>query len=215
LVERFAISAGKLFLVPWGVDRDIRPLGRRSAREQVRARFGLDVPFVLFCGCIEPKKNLPAAIKACAAAGILLVIVGPSVRRSERQLGNRSPGQGAACVYLGFVSPTDLSALYSCASALVFPSLVEGFGLPPLEAMHCGCPVIASTAEAVIEVCAGAAIHVPAEDAQALSSSIQRVLESRGLRQDLIGRGTERAGRFTWARAADHFIEALDHAFRR
>lgn len=214
VIERFALPPGKVFVVPWGVDAELVPLGKDEAARVVRNRFGVDEPFALFCGCIEAKKNLPAAIRACEDAGLLLLAVGPVVAGSAAVLSRAGPAENTRWRYLGYVPAAELSALYSAAVALVYPSHVEGFGLPPVEAMRCGCPVVASDSPAVREVCAGAALHVAPSDMAALASAIRAIATDRGLRESLEARGKARAAAFTWAVATERFGEALAFAGR-
>jgi glycosyltransferase involved in cell wall biosynthesis len=214
LVDRFAVPADKVFVVPWGVDDGIVSLPPEDAAREVRRRFGVDAPFVLFCGCVEAKKNLRAAMRASAEAGLLLLIVGPWISSSATVLSSAARAADGRWRYLGYVSTSDLSALYSAATALVFPSYTEGFGLPTIEAMRCGCPVITSDAPALLEVCGGAAIHVPPQDTSAVVASLRAVVTDRSFRENLAGRGTAHAASFTWATTVDRFTEAIDYAER-
>jgi glycosyltransferase involved in cell wall biosynthesis len=214
VIEQFGASPGKVFVVPWGVDLEIAPSPRDVAASTVRQSFDVDEPFMLFCSCVEPKKNLQVAIRACAEAGLLLLIVGPSVSASRRILSQGGRASGGRWRYLGYATPSDLSALYSAATALVFPSYTEGFGLPAVEAMSCGCPVIASDAPALREVCGGAALHVPPWDVSALAAALRAVATDRALRDSLVARGIARSRQFNWANAVDSFSEALGYAER-
>jgi glycosyltransferase involved in cell wall biosynthesis len=211
VVDYFGVSRSKVFVVPWGVDLEITPTPKDIAMATVRQRFDVNKPFVLFCGCIEPKKNLQVAIQACADAGLQLLIVGPLVGASQSVFPKEGNGHWR---YLGYVTPTELSALYSAATALVFPSYTEGFGLPTIEAMSCGCPVIASDAPALREVCGGAAIHVPHWDVSALAASLRAVSTNCTLRESLVKRGMAQSKHFSWANAVDSFSEALCYAER-
>lgn len=214
VIDQFGIPPKKVFVVPWGVDDEITPLFKDDAVREVSRRFDVHEPFILFCGCVEAKKNLKAAIWASNEAGLLLLVVGPRIPRSGSVCPEESRTAGGRCRYLGYVSTPDLSALYSAATALVIPSYVEGFGLPAIEAMRCGCPVIASNAPALLEVCGGAAIHVPARDTSALAAALRALAISRALRESLAARGTGRASKFNWATAIDRFNEALYYAGR-
>ena len=212
VIDYFSISRNKVFVVPWGVDLEIAPAPRDIATSKVRERFDVNEPFVLFCGCIEPKKNLQVAIRACEEAGLLLLIAGPSIRASQSVLTAEDRAGKGRWRYLGYVTPSDLSALYSAATALVFPSYTEGFGLPAVEAMNCGCPVIASDAPALREVCGGAAIHVPHWDVSAVAAALRAVSTDRALRDTLVGSGIARSKHFNWANAVDSFSEAICYA---
>lgn len=107
----------------------------------------------------------------------------------------------------GYVADADLPALYSAATAFVYPSLYEGFGLPPLEAMACGTPVITSSVSSLPEVVGEAAILVDPKDVGALASALQRILKDRQLREELSRRGRERAKLFTWDQTAEKTLE--------
>ena len=214
VIERFGVAPSKMFVVPWGVDSKIAPVPREEAALAVLRRFGVDEPFALWCGCVEAKKNVRAAIHAAERAGLLLLMVGPWLPHSPAVLAAAGRGASGRRRYLGYVSDGELSALYSAATALLFPSHTEGFGLPAVEAMRCGCPVIASDAPALREVCGGAAVHVPHGDALALADVLRAVAGDTSLRESLSALGVERARRFTWAAAVERFGEALNYAAR-
>ena len=211
VIDHFGVSSSKIFVVPWGVDAEIVAWPREDAAREVREQFGVDEPFVMFCGCIERKKNLSAALHAAADAGLPLLVVGPWLRGSAAMVANT--GQ-ARWRYLGYVPARTLGALYSAATVLVLPSHVEGFGIPAIEAMRCRCPVITSATPALEEVCGGAALHVAASDAAGLAGAINAVRSDHTLRHSLVARGVERAAHFTWAAAVDRFSDALAHAGR-
>jgi glycosyltransferase involved in cell wall biosynthesis len=214
VITQFGIPRTKVFVVPWGVDAELTPLSEHDAIREIRRRFGVDEPFVLFCGCIEAKKNLLGAVRAAAAAGVLLLVVGPCTARSSAILAEMHRSEAGRWRYLGYVSTSDLSALYSAALALVYPSHVEGFGLPTIEAMRCGCPVIASNTPAVREVCGGAAMLVQPSEIAELAASVRAVASDRGLRESLKAGGIARAAHFTWAVAIERFAEAVAVAAR-
>ncbi len=171
----------------------------------VRARYELDGPFLLYVGTLEPRKNLRALLRAFARLGpaepARLVLAGPRgwldapvVAEADR-LGDRVRR-------LGPVPAVDLSALYGAATAFVFPSLYEGFGLPPLEAMSVGTPVVAAHASCLPEVLGDAALLVAPEDEAALAEALRAVLGDAALRADLAARGRVRAARYSWERTA-------------
>ncbi|HLH26373.1 MAG TPA: glycosyltransferase family 1 protein [Chloroflexota bacterium] len=171
----------------------------------VRAHYALDGPFLLYLGTLEPRKNLGTLLRAFARLGpsepARLVLAGPRgwldepiVAAAER-LGERVR-------LLGPVPPADLAALYAAATAFVFPSLYEGFGLPPLEAMAAGTPVVAAKASCLPEVLGDAALFVPPEDEAGLTEALRAVLADSALRADLRARGLARAAAFSWERTA-------------
>jgi glycosyltransferase involved in cell wall biosynthesis len=171
----------------------------------VRARYALAEPFLLYLGTLEPRKNLGTLLRAFARLGpaesARLVLAGsrgwldePIVAQAER-LGERVR-------LLGPVPAADLPALYAAATAFVYPSLYEGFGLPPLEAMAAGTPVIAAKASCLPEVLGDAALFVPPEDETGLTEALRTVLADPVLRDDLRARGLAHAATFSWERTA-------------
>lgn len=183
--------------------------------EQVRQRYQLDGPFVLYVGNIKPHKNLDRLIAAFARArqagpdGLKLVIIGDDVSRYPvlRQTVHRNK-LDKHVRFLGFQSHETLMAVYRLARVFVFPSLYEGFGFPPLEAMACGTPVVTSNVSSLPEVAGDAALLVDPYDVDALAAGITRALTDEALRADLAARGRARAREFSWAQsvAAMHRI---------
>jgi glycosyltransferase involved in cell wall biosynthesis len=182
------------------------PLPDPAQLAAVRARYALDGPFLLYVGTLEPRKNLGTLLRAFARLGpaepARLVLAGargwldePIVAAAARQ--------GDRVRLLGSVPAADLAALYAAATAFVYPSLYEGFGLPPLEAMACGCPVVVSTAGALPEVAGGAALLTDPGDAERLRAHLRAVLTRPELAQELRARGLARAAGFTWERTVE------------
>jgi glycosyltransferase involved in cell wall biosynthesis len=219
LVERYHLSPERVLVTPNGVDREaFRPLGAES--EGIRKRYRLDGPFVLFVGRIEPRKNLPRLIRAFSRArgrlggSIRLVIAGKEDFRS-REVFQEAERQGeASVVFLGAVPDADLPSLYNLAVALVYPSLAEGFGLPVLEAMACGTPVVASPRGALPEVGGDAVLWVEPEDEEAIAEGIERIVTDNDLRGKLRAAGPSRAAHFEWKETARGTLEAYRRAVR-
>ncbi len=180
---------------------------------EVRQHHGLPSNYILFVGSIEERKNLRRLLHACARlwrAGEKrpLVVVGArrwkysAIMRTLEELGVEEH-----VIFTGYVPDADLPAIYSGADVFVFPSLYEGFGLPPLEAMACGTPVVCSNAASLPEVVGDAAITVDPHDVEGLAEAIHRVLADAGLREELRAKGLERAKLFTWERAARETLD--------
>lgn len=188
IVGRFGCDEGKITVTPNGVERRFTPAGTRLVRER---------PYLLFVGNDKPHKNLERLVEAFsrsrAAGSVELLLAGGSFAR----FGGR-PGVTA----MGFVADEELPALYRGAMALLMPSLDEGFGLPALEAMACGTAVVTSSAPALMEVTADAALHADALDLEAMAAAIDRIAADGSLRAALASRGVERARAFTWERCA-------------
>jgi glycosyltransferase involved in cell wall biosynthesis len=165
-----------------------------------------DGRFFLAVGVGGPNKNLSGLLAAFAAArapDMTLVISG---QRNPRIHPEGVVG-GDGVTYAGYVSDAQLRALYENALALVYPSLYEGFGLPPLEAMACGCPVISSNQGAIVEIAGGAAVHVPMFDIDALAMQIGLLAGNAEMRRDLSQRGRARAAEFSWDRTASRLLD--------
>ncbi len=184
-----------------GVDTFFRP--RHDAAVRVGARWGQSRPYLLFVGALDVRKDprgLLAAWEAAKAAGadVDLVIAGDPGRQAPRDLG--------AARLLGYVDNEELADLFSAATCLLFPSLYEGFGLPPLEAMACGCPVVAYRNSSLPEVLGEAAVLVPTRDRVALGQAAASIHVDLSRRAALVEAGLARAQGFTWIKAARETI---------
>lgn len=198
LAARFPSAAVKTHVVPLGVSAPyLRPV-MDAEMERVRRRYGLPPAFVLFVGDSSPRKNL--AVLQAAAAQIRqaqpdtqLVMAGQPPRAE------RAPEQGV--LRIGYVPESDLPALYGASRCLLFPSLDEGFGLPVLEAMACGCPVVCSGG-APSEFGAGVAVFCASDDPHAFAAAALRLMTDGPARVEVLAAGRERAARYTWEAAA-------------
>src|SRR5262245_20917149 len=186
-----------------------QPVRDRDLVERVRRRYGLGERVILYVGTIEPRKNLGRLVDAFASrlrAGDLshqLVCVGPYgwLSRDIHSVIEQS-GAAHAITFTGYVPFAELPALYSLAEMFVFPSLHEGFGLPVIEAMACGTPVITGRTSSMPEIAGDAVEQVDAVDTAALGDAMVRLARSREQRDRLSVLGRERAGQFSWRRAA-------------
>ena len=209
------VKPEKIAVVALGVDDRFHPC---EEGEMARARAALRVPtrrYLLSLGSLEPRKNLPRLLRAWEhvqgrlPAEIWLVVAGSrgSGRVFRRQ---RMPALPARVHLSGYVDDALLPALYSGALAFVFPSEYEGFGLPPLEAMACGAPVICSNRASLPEVVGDAALLVEPDDLDSMSGAIQRAVEDAATRESLRARGLARVKAFTWERSADQTWAVLE-----
>jgi len=176
---------------------------------RVRERYRLDDPFVLYAGNIKPHKNLERLIEAfhllrqhAAMKDVQLLIIGDEISKyaTLRRAVHRHKLHKHVR-FFGFVSDQTLAALYRLANVFVFPSLYEGFGLPPLEAMASGTPVITSNVSSLPEVVGDAALMIDPYEPEAIADAMQRVLSDAALRADLSRRGLARAREFSWERS--------------
>jgi glycosyltransferase involved in cell wall biosynthesis len=209
LIELLQVPEDKIRVVYSGCDERFRPMAPEVARTRVRERYGLAEPYILHVGTLEPRKNLERLVRAYTAVRQqqsipqLLVLAGPRGWLFEGLLRViRAAGLGPAVRLLGAVPADDLPALYAAAEVFTFPSLYEGFGLPVVEAMACGVPVIASTGSSLPEIAGDAALYVDPHDESALAAALYRVLTDAPLRLELRDKGLERARAYSWERCA-------------
>jgi len=190
-------------IVPWGVDAT---RATPADVDAVRVRHGLDRPFVLFVGTVEPRKNLGAVLDAARTLrgrDIDLVLVGPDGWNEDLDGRIRAlTAEGVRVRRLGFVPADDLPGLYAGCEAFCYPSLREGFGMPVLEAMAQGAPIVTSDGTATAEVAGDAALLVDPRDHEAVGAALARLLDDVDLAADLSRRGVARAATFTWDRTA-------------
>jgi glycosyltransferase involved in cell wall biosynthesis len=193
----------RIHVVPHGVDRYLRP-APEAAKAALKAKLGLSRPYVLFLGGITPLKNIGNLLRAFARLGttheVDLVLAGFKRWSFERELAPiRELGMEERVKYVGYVADEDLAALYSGAECLALPSWYEGFGIPIVEAMACGCPVVTSSGRhAAPEVAGGAALLVDPADPEAIATGLSQVLDDARLRGDLIAKGLVRSRQFEW-----------------
>jgi glycosyltransferase involved in cell wall biosynthesis len=212
LAEVLELDPQRIGVVGNGADH----FQRIHADFSLNAAHGLDaVAYLLVVGSRQRTKNQAAVIEAwrrLQGGDARLVVVGRSNRRVFRTA--RDP-DAAGVIHLAEVDDASLKGLLLRARGLVFPSLYEGFGLPPVEAMSCGCPVIASDAAAIPEVCGDAALYVKPNDVQALAVSMGRLLRDDALRVELSARGRRRAAMWRWDDCAVRLLAGLDAASAR
>lgn len=204
IVDVLGVDADRVVVTPLGVEARFRPVVSDARR--LRDRFGIDRPYVLCVGTLEPRKNLVGALRGMRAAGlgdeVALVIAGGRGWRNEA-FEAEAAHTGVPLIVAGRVTDDELIELYGGARCLVFPSLWEGYGLPALEAMACGCPVISSDRSALPEVVGDAGMLVDPLDAEAIGAAVRELVTDDARRAALAERGRRRAAGMTWARTAE------------
>ncbi|MBW7881584.1 MAG: glycosyltransferase family 4 protein [Caldilineaceae bacterium] len=221
LAEWLGTAQGKLTVVYNGVAPEFSP-PPPEAMERIRTQRALPQRFLLYVGTLEPRKNLEVLVRAYSSwrqqAGptghdVELVLAGArgwyydEIFAAVRELGLEHNVH-----FPGFIPTHELPALYGAAEAFIYPSLFEGFGLPVLEAMACGAPVICSQAQSLLEVAGDAALTFPPHDVTALAHAIQLLLTQPRLRERLQKEGRDRAARFSWRRTAEATLAVYDQA---
>ena len=211
LIELYHTPAKKISVLYHGVTPEFRPVTHPSTLTAVRRKLGLDdTPFILSLGTVQPRKNFQRLIQAFARLErqMALVIVGG--RGWEAQpIYDEVAAQGLTgrVHFPGHVDDADLPALYSAAALFVYPSLYEGFGLPVLEAMACGTPVVAANRSALPEVVGQAGLLVDPTDITAMAAAMTEVLSNPELSRQLADAGQIRAAAFTWEAMAGQLVE--------
>ncbi len=220
IIERYNLPPDKITVTYEAAGEQFQPVADPASLQAVRAKYGIpDGPFVLALGNLQPRKNIGRLVEAFAmvARKVIsqrndfsqsdviskLVIAGKAQwRESEVYTAVQQAGLEGRVVFPGYVDDADLPALYSAAAVFVYPSLYEGFGLPPLEAMACGAPVISSNAASLPEVVGDAALLIDPTDTAALAQALYDGLTQPDLQADLRQRGLRRAAQFSWERCA-------------
>ncbi|MEM1387901.1 MAG: glycosyltransferase family 1 protein [Pseudomonadota bacterium] len=205
LVEHRIAAADKIDVIHNGSDHILD----EPADPSVLAKHALEQGgYVLVIGTTKRYKNISTVFRALEDTGLRLVVAGgPGNAQSYLELGIKPP---ESTLFTGFVSDAELRSLYSHAGVFCLPSLTEGFGLPAVEAMQCGCPVIASNAGAMPEICGDAAILVSAENSGEWREAIKAVLGEPARADDLRKAGYDRAAAFQWERAAQQLWSSLE-----
>lgn len=207
-IEEFGFDTDKCTTIHCGVDHNLfRPM-KTQELEGITQRYNLHTPFILFTGSMEPRKNLQNLLKAYISLPnsikkeVKLLLVGFSGWRNEGIMRTLQANK-QDIRYIGYVPTEDLPGFYNLAELFVYPSFYEGFGLPPLEAMACGAPVIVSNTSAMPEVCGEAAMYINPMDSDQIAQAISTLLNNKTLRNRLSMAGKRRAELFSWDKAAE------------
>ena len=210
IIKFFKIDPAKVKVVYLASDSQFKKLANQEKDKKVLKKYGIDKKYILSAGTIEPRKNYPTLIKAFNYIkhnnndfNYRLVIVGRTGWKSEATYRERelSPYKDDI-LFIGRVSDKELVQIYNQAEIFVYPSLFEGFGLPPVEAMSCGLPVIASDSSSLKEVVGNAGIQVPSEDYREISKQILYVLKNEKIKKKLKEKSLKQAQKFSWEKTA-------------
>jgi glycosyltransferase involved in cell wall biosynthesis len=204
----------KITVIYAAANEEFKPIKDAAILEKVRYKFNLPKKFIFYAGSLSPRKNMITLIRAfsqiISKIPHKLVLTVPEswkdsmVYKTINELNIRD-----SLVNLGFIDQEDMPALYNLADICVYPSLYEGFGLPVLEAMHCGCPVVASNASSIPEVAGNAAVLIDPLDTNAVAEAVYQVLIDRQFREKLIWLGFRQAEKFSWDRTAGIVLNVI------
>ncbi len=205
---------GKVEVIPCAASTNFTPLTSEE-KEHFRARHHLPEHFILAVGTLEPRKNFITLIKAFAEvqknhSEYVLIIIGGKGWYFEKIFKTvRDLGAEDSVIFAGYVDEDNLAGYYNTATCLVFPSLYEGFGIPPLEAMKSGCPVIASNTSSIPEVVGTSAILISPSSVAELAAAIEKVIDEPELQKELHEKGLAQAEKFSWHTSAEKVYNAL------
>ncbi len=214
LLKKFKYDSDKISIVPCAGSEEFKPLEKEKLGDFIE-KTNLPPKFFLAVGTIEPRKNYPGLIKAFAELNkiypdVHLIVVGQKGWGYEEFFNLIRKNYLNKKVHtLGYLSNESLMKLYSLSQALVFPSFYEGFGIPPLEAMRCGCPVIASDKSSVPEVVGDSAILINPENPKEITAAMVKILTDSNLRKGFSEKGLEQAKKFSWRTSAEKLLEIL------
>ncbi len=226
LINYYHIPEAKIAVIPLAVDlRKYNPLVEPELIRKIRQKYKITLPFILFTGAIEPRKNLICLVKAFAklkkllSSDYLLVISGTErdenhgyskkLRESISSLGLENK-----VMFLGYLPDEDIPLLYKAAEVFVYPSLLEGFGLPPLEAMACGTATVVSSIPSLLEVVGDSALKVNPNNVDGFAQAIYQLINNTNRRQQLEKEGRKRAELFSWRETARKTLLLYQDLFR-
>jgi glycosyltransferase involved in cell wall biosynthesis len=212
LLRFYRVPARKLAITTEAADDSFRPINDQELLKKVHAAYDLPHMFILAVGARRPHKNFVRLVEAVArlreVEGATLVLVGEVDERFRDDAAEAAKRLDLPVRFLGKVPERDLSVLYNLATVFACPSLMEGFGLPVLEAMACGTPVVCSAIPVFRETAGDAAMQIPPENTSEWATAFERILSDATLRTQLSDAGRRRAAQFSWGSAADAVLTA-------
>jgi glycosyltransferase involved in cell wall biosynthesis len=219
-IATYQLPAEKITVIYEGVNPRLKPERDAEKIAAARTRFAHDEPFLFFVSTIEPRKNIIAlvdALRVLRGRGYphrLLIAGRPGWLYQATFEHVKKAGMEAFVDFLDYVPDEDLPALFAACDAFVFPSLYEGFGLPPLEAMACGAPVVASNTSSLPEILGDAALLINPRDVGAIADAVERVITNTALRDELRVKGFAQAAKYSWERAARETLGVYEGVMR-
>ena len=228
IIETYGVDESRITAIPLAAPRHFSPVEDTRELQRVRHNYGIDGKYILSVGSIQPRKNLARLVQAYARVRASLrdkqtetewpklVLVGKHAWLYDETLrALNETGVADSVILTGYVPETDLPALYSGALCFIYPSYFEGFGLPPLEAMKCGAPVIVGDRTSLPEVVGDAALTVDPFDVSSIAGAIEKLINDSGLRRELSVKGQQRAETFDWRKTAQQTLDVYRQVARR
>lgn len=217
IIDLLKIPENKIKVIYEGVDNNFKPQSRNEIK-RVREKYNLQKDYFLSVSTLEPRKNLKTSIRAFNALNnenkeVSFALAGRMGWGDLKKMGIDKKNKNIKL--LGFIADEDLPALYSGAIGFIYPSLYEGFGLPVLEAMACGCPVITSSVSSLPEVVGDAGILIDPLDNWSLAKNMEKLLKDDQLRDKLIAKGIIQAKKFSWQKTAVETLKAYEEVFKQ
>lgn len=219
-VELLGVDPSRVHVIYPSADARFHPTGDEMEVQRVLARYGLRQPYLLYVGSLGPHKNVGTLVRVFRHLRERrhlphqLVLCGRARWGRDVVDAARDLIDAGNCSVVDFIPARDVPHLYHGAEAFGFLSLFEGFGLPPLEAMACGVPVVTSNAGSLPEVVGDAALQVSPTDEEAIEDALERILTDASLREELRARGLRQAARFSWQKAATETLNVFELAYR-
>jgi glycosyltransferase involved in cell wall biosynthesis len=206
------VSPDRLHVLPYAVAEGFRPIPKDDVRRMLVKKYDLQDPFLLCIGAANPRKNFNRLVDVFSRLSedfpqLRLVVVGAQPKKPFTKDTASGPERSTRILHLGFVSDADLVLLYNGCAVFVYPSLYEGFGLPPLEAMACGAPVVCSDGSSLPEVAGDAALLVDPTDTRAVTEAVRNVLTHPDVACTMRRNGMQQARKFSWKQNASRTME--------
>ncbi|MFY9637852.1 MAG: glycosyltransferase family 1 protein [Methanobacterium sp.] len=220
-IELLNIPEERIKVIPLAADEIYKPMeNKEMIKEYLKKRYNVDIPFILFVGTLEKRKNVPLLIKAFnefkgyGSNHKLVIVGGKGWKYTEIFDLIKSFKLKDDVIFTDYVPDNDLVKFYNIADLFVYPSLYEGFGLPPLEAMACGCPVITSNISSLPEVVGDAGLMIDPNDVESLTESMHEILTNEGLKENYIKKSLERAKMFSWKKTAEETWKTYEETYK-
>lgn len=214
IVKYLSIPPEKISVIYPGIDSRFKVIKRRFIINAIKKKYKLPDKFILSVGTLEPRKNIVNLIKAFnlikAKDPIYLVIVGIKGWKHQKIFETVANSRAKQrIIFTDYVDDEDLPGFYNLGLLLAYPSLYEGFGLPCLEAMACGCPVITSNISSMPEVCGSAAYYINPHSTNSIYSGLEKVLKNKMIRKRLSLEGLNQAKKFSWKKTVEEFLKII------